>query len=788
MIKFQIALRSIMQKTDKPPDHRYFTRVLTHAKDKIDKLDHRYFTCVPAYRKNNFVRGETRLYNLTFLPIILGMPVIATIIFLYILLNPLLWGILLLYSIWYYYDKDTPWRGSRASKFVRNLRLWKYCGEYFDAELVKTTDLPVNRNYIFACHPHGAIGIGTILSFGTEATGLAKAFSGLKFRLVTLPVNFYFPIHREIFAFMGVIPSDAASIEYTLNIAPHGRAVAIVPGGAEEAMDSHSHNYDLTLKERKGFVKLAIRNGASLVPVYNFGENKTYHQLPNERGSFVRKVQTIIKRATGISPIVVCGAGFFNNHFGLIPRSVKITTVGGMTVENVGIKAIQIYFPKNYVSQDELEKYDGNEGKYTKGLGQDEMSFCYDNEDVNSIALTVTANLLKTYDIRPDSIGYLSVGTETLVDKSKSVKSQLMMLFDGSNTDIEGIDMKNACFGGTQALFGAIDWIKANHKTDQRFAIAVMADIAVYSSDGPRCTGGAGAIALLVGPDAPIVIEDGLRACFMRNSWDFYKPIGGIASEYPIVEGEESLNCYLSALDACYSVYKQKTNKIIKENRSLTDFHSVLFHCPFYKLVQKAFARLVFTDYVAGQINLPNEEKLEQFKDKDPSSTYSDREFASETRIASLHLLQEKVEPNMTLNRRIGNMYTPSLYAQLFTLLSRTDDVQSLNNQRVLLFSYGSGLASAMFSIFFNLNTKTQSDFEKMRSISKNAINRLDEREKHSPELYNEIMMTRQKLVERKGAGVPTASLNGISQHLFPGTYYLTKIDDKSRRSYDQVQ
>jgi len=70
-----------------------------------------------------------------------------------------------------------------------------------------------------------------------------------------------------------------------------------------------------------------------------------------------------------------------------------------MPVEDIGIKAIQIYFPKNYVAQDELEKYDGNEGKYTKGLGQDEMAFCYDNEDVNSIALTVTANLLKEYDV-----------------------------------------------------------------------------------------------------------------------------------------------------------------------------------------------------------------------------------------------------------------------------------------------------------------------------------------------------------------------------------------------------
>ena len=35
--------------------------------------------------------------------------------------------------------------------------------------------------------------------------------------------------------------------------------------------------------------------------------------------------------------------------------------------------------------------------------------------------------------------------------------------------------------------------------------------------------GGAGAIAMLIGPDAPIVIEN-IRSTFIDNSYDFYKP------------------------------------------------------------------------------------------------------------------------------------------------------------------------------------------------------------------------------------------------------------------------
>lgn len=61
------------------------------------------------------------------------------------------------------------------------------------------------------------------------------------------------------------------------------------------------------------------------------------------------------------------------------------------------------------------------------------------------------------------SIGHLEVGTETIVDKSKSVKTVLMQLFEGSgNSDIEGVDTTNACYGGTAALFNALSWVESS--------------------------------------------------------------------------------------------------------------------------------------------------------------------------------------------------------------------------------------------------------------------------------------------------------------------------------------
>ena len=55
------------------------------------------------------------------------------------------------------------------------------------------------------------------------------------------------------------------------------------------------------------------------------------------------------------------------------------------------------------------------------------------------------------------------VGTETIQDKSKSVKTVLMELFvSHGNSDVEGVDCINACYGGTAALFNAVNWIESS--------------------------------------------------------------------------------------------------------------------------------------------------------------------------------------------------------------------------------------------------------------------------------------------------------------------------------------
>jgi hydroxymethylglutaryl-CoA synthase len=127
------------------------------------------------------------------------------------------------------------------------------------------------------------------------------------------------------------------------------------------------------------------------------------------------------------------------------------------------------------------------------------------------------SGLLEKYNIDPKSIGRIDVGTETIIDKSKSVKTTLMSLFaESGNFDIEGIDSKNACYGSTAALYNAINWIESN-SWDGRNAIVVAGDIAIYAKGAARPAGGAGACAMLIGPNAPVVFERELPIIFGRG-------------------------------------------------------------------------------------------------------------------------------------------------------------------------------------------------------------------------------------------------------------------------------
>ncbi|KAH3903661.1 hydroxymethylglutaryl-CoA synthase SCDLUD_001309 [Saccharomycodes ludwigii] len=443
--------------------------------------------------------------------------------------------------------------------------------------------------------------------------------------------------------------------------------------------------------------------------------------------------------------------------------------------QNIGIKGIEIYIPSQCVNQAELEKYDGvSSGKYTIGLGQTNMAFVNDREDIYSMALTACSKLLKNYNIDPNKIGRIEVGTETLIDKSKSIKSVLTQLFP-DNHDTEGIDTINACYGGTSALFNSLNWIESS-AWDGRDAIVVCGDIAIYDKGAARPTGGAGTVALWIGPDAPIVF-DSVRGSYMEHAYDFYKP--DFTSEYPYVDGHFSLTCYVKALDQSYKAYSRKAiAKGLVEEGSAAGAEALntpkyfdynCFHVPTCKLVVKSYGRLLYNDFRAKQSLYPDVDASFATEDYDKSLTDKVLEKTFVNVAKNLH--KERVAPSLIVPTNTGNMYTASVFSSLTSLLSYVGN-DKLQNKRIGLFSYGSGLAASLYSC------KVVGNIQKIIDVL-DVDNKLKDRKVCSPEEYEAALSLREAAHLKKNFK-PTGSIENIKQ----GVYYLTEIDDKFKRSY----
>ena len=424
------------------------------------------------------------------------------------------------------------------------------------------------------------------------------------------------------------------------------------------------------------------------------------------------------------------------------------------------------------------------EGKFTIGLGQTNMAFCDDLEDINSVCMTAVMNLLDKYNIAPTDIGRLEVGTETLIDKSKSVKTTLTQLFNShGNFDLEGVDNINACYGGTAALLNTMAWVESS-AYDGRYGLVVCGDIAVYEDGPARPTGGCAAVAILIGRDAPLVLG-AVRASHFEDAYDFYKP--NLSSEYPTVFGHESNVCYLRALDGCYQRFAAKYKSLTKRAFHLGEVDHVVLHSPYNKLVKKSGARMLYNDFLKNP-DLPvfkkHDADLSKFKALLPEDTYENKEVEKTFVELAKPMYKTKVEPSVFLPQELGNSYTASMYTGLLSLLhawhqprpgAQVDTDEMAKGKTVLLFSYGSGLAATMFTV------KCVGPTGHIAQAT-NLVERLGARKFTSPEEFNKTLADR----ETKYGAFDWSPSSDASQ-LYPGTYHLAKVDEHGRRSYKRT-
>lgn len=252
---------------------------------------------------------------------------------------PLFWPLVIPYMIYCMTSTaSTSGTLSHRWEFLRKSPIWSLFASYFPARLHRTQELPPTRKYIFGYHPHGIISLGAFGAFATDALGFSQLFPGIRNTLLTLDSNFRVPIYRDYVLAMGLASVSKESCENLLskgglNKEGMGRAITIVIGGARESLDANPYSLRLVLKRRKGFVKLAIRTGADLVPVLSFGENDLFDQFDPESHPTIHKFQLLIKKLLGFTVPLFHARGIFNYDVGLMPYRRPLNIVVGRPIK-----------------------------------------------------------------------------------------------------------------------------------------------------------------------------------------------------------------------------------------------------------------------------------------------------------------------------------------------------------------------------------------------------------------------------------------------------------------------
>lgn len=268
----------------------------------------------------------------------------GSVLLLLLLLRTRLWIVTVAYGGWWLWDWNGPERGPRHWDWVRNWRIWDHFCDYFPIKVLREVPLSPSRTYILPCHPHGISCIGVFGAFVTGArgaTGTPKPgrgpwghpdfgdtpCPGLTPSLAALKGLFRLPLYREYAMAAGLCPVSQRCLDAVL--ARKSQALLIMVGGAAEALEGTPGCHRVTLRHRRGFVRLALRHGAPLVPVYVFGEQDTFAQPRLAEDSWLRRLQRGLKRILGFAPCVFWGRG----GLPFLPFRVPLTVVVGSPLE-----------------------------------------------------------------------------------------------------------------------------------------------------------------------------------------------------------------------------------------------------------------------------------------------------------------------------------------------------------------------------------------------------------------------------------------------------------------------
>lgn len=272
----------------------------------------------------------------------------------------------------------------------------------------------------------------------------------------------------------------------------------------------------------------------------------------------------------------------------------------------VGISGLALYVPPYRVDLEAWCGWTGNAWpKVSEVVGQS-FRMIGPNQNVYTMAATAVHRLIENYDIDPDRVGFLGLGTESSTDNSAGaiiVKGMLDDALKSQNLPVlsrncQVPESKHACLGGVYSMKDALRWLALDN--DDQIAIVVAADIASYmlgSSGEP--TQGAGAVAMLLERNPHLLEVDVANAgsASAYRGVDFRKPHyrtlrngsgRNAPPDVPVFNGKYSVSCYLDqTLSALQNMLRKLGVTGVDYYREL---EAVFMHRPYQRMPVNSWA------------------------------------------------------------------------------------------------------------------------------------------------------------------------------------------------------
>lgn len=169
------------------------------------------------------------------------------------------------------------------------------------------------KRYLIVWHPHGFIAWSAM--FIVSRMAILGHPHGREWFAMVAPALFRIPIISETLMLTNGRRVDKKVVESYLD---KGKAIALQPGGIKEQMITRHDQEQAVFPANLGFIRMALRYGMDLLPVYIFNENQLYKRVDG-----MDKVTQNMFKYTGFGlPIVTARFGL--PMAGLLPLTTDV--------------------------------------------------------------------------------------------------------------------------------------------------------------------------------------------------------------------------------------------------------------------------------------------------------------------------------------------------------------------------------------------------------------------------------------------------------------------------------